>query len=75
MTHLLPCPFCGLPPTITRYSKPIGGGSSVGVIHIECGNDERCKVCVDIEHVNEAIAIEAWNTRPSHSQPCSEDGQ
>jgi hypothetical protein len=42
------------------------------VSHIQCVNDEGCKVTVDIQHMNEAVAIEAWNTRPPSERPVAQ---
>lgn len=63
--ELLACPFCGSPATLKRF---VPGDAPCQITHIQCPNDEGCKVCVDVQHVNEAIAIAAWNTRIAVAQ-------
>ena len=59
-SELKPCPFCGAPARMTRFNV-----SGEETTHIECANDDQCKVLVDIKHINEDVAIEAWNRRAS----------
>lgn len=59
---LLPCPFCGAPAKLTRFERG-DGVPAIWVTQILCDNDKQCMVCVDIQHINEAVAIKGWNTR------------
>ena len=68
--ELLPCPFCGGPACLTRFDQ-LGEPVSIHVSRIECGNDDRCPVTVEVRQINEAVAIKAWNTRT----PPGEAGQ
>lgn len=62
LPELRPCPFCGAAAKISRFE--LGDGEPViWVTHIQCDNDENCSVCVDIKHINEAVAVEVWNKR------------
>lgn len=55
---LLPCPFCGAEPLLTRFER---GGTHF--TQIQCGNDDSCAVCVDVQQTDEAVAVKVWNTR------------
>ena len=43
---------------MTRFTE-----RGITVTHIECSNDDRCAVTADIQLINEAVAVEAWNKR------------
>ncbi len=60
---LLPCPFCGADAEMSRFTSRVSPSKNVETTQIQCGNDDYCHVTVDIQHVNEAVAVEAWNTR------------
>lgn len=57
---LLPCPFCGAPALMTRFES-----GAMHTTQIQCGNDEDCPVCVDVQQSAEDVAIKVWNTRAS----------
>lgn len=63
MSELLGCPFCGSPAEITKFTRDTR--LQTEITQIQCVNDDRCHVSVDIQHTDEAAAIKAWNTRAS----------
>lgn len=65
---LLPCPFCGGPAKMTRFPSRVSPPQNVEITQIQCDNDEYCHVCVDIQHINEAVAVKAWNRRAGVAQ-------
>ena len=60
---LEPCPFCGAPAKLSRFTSKSQTLIPVEITQIQCDNDNDCKVTFDIQHINEAVAVEAWNRR------------
>lgn len=54
------CPFCGAPALMTHFER-----DTTRITQIQCGNDEDCPVCVDVQQTDEAVAVKVWNARTS----------